>query len=320
MRALSLGLKDHGIEVIFDHEMRPYGAILLVGGTRHLGWLWQCKRRGIPIIQRLGPINWVHKYEKVTSKARWMGGLRNWNVGFVRRHLADHVVYQSNFSKGWWDSSYGATPVECSTIHNGVDTRLFTPSGESVHDRNSISLVAVEGNLAYVRQVLMTSLQTWKRVAEDHPRCTLLLVGDLTESWRTMLPNDPRVMYAGPLPHEQVPAYLRGATAFISAEINPACPNSVIEALACGTPVVGFATGALREIVTEGAGVLADYGADPWKLEPPDIDALVTAVEKVRSSYDRFSAEARKVALERFSTQKMANAYAQVIRNAVGRS
>ena len=66
--------------------------------------------------------------------------------------------------------------------------------------------------------------------------------------------------------------------------------------------------------------LLADYGADPWKLEPPDIDALVTAVEKVRSSYDRFSAEARKVALERFSTQKMANAYAQVIRNAVGRS
>ena len=45
-------------------------------------------------------------------------------------------------------------------------------------------------------------------------------------------------------------------------------PNSVIEALACGLPVVSFDTGALPELVTPGAGRVVAYGGDPWRLDP----------------------------------------------------
>ena len=46
-----------------------------------------------------------------------------------------------------------------------------------------------------------------------------------------------------------------------------------MEALACGMPVVSFDTGALPELVTQDAGRVVAYGADAWRLEPPDIAA-----------------------------------------------
>ena len=59
-----------------------------------------------------------------------------------------------------------------------------------------------------------------------------------------------------------------------SAEVNPPCPNSVIESLACGLPVIGFDSGSLKELVTDDAGCIVPYGSNPWKLETPDISAL----------------------------------------------
>jgi glycosyltransferase involved in cell wall biosynthesis len=47
-----------------------------------------------------------------------------------------------------------------------------------------------------------------------------------------------------------------------SADLNAACPNSVIEALACGTPVLGYDTGALPEMVPPKSGRIAHYGGN----------------------------------------------------------
>ncbi|MHB1383877.1 MAG: glycosyltransferase, partial [Bellilinea sp.] len=98
-----------------------------------------------------------------------------------------------------------------------------------------------------------------------------------------------------------------------SADINASCPNSVVEALACGLPVAAFDSGALAELVQGDAGVVVAYGANPWKLEKPDFPALAQASLRVLAEQDRYRRSARALAEERFSLEKMTAGYLQAL-------
>ena len=128
------GLRARGVDVTYDlNELSD--AVLVLAGTRNLIPLWRARRRGQRIVQRLDGLNWVHR-------VRW-AGLRytvraiygNANLSFIRRRLADHVIYQSQFIKGWWEDWYGTARVPASVILNGVDLDRYTPDG--LHERPS---------------------------------------------------------------------------------------------------------------------------------------------------------------------------------------
>jgi glycosyltransferase involved in cell wall biosynthesis len=118
-----------------------------------------------------------------------------------------------------------------------------------------------------------------------------------------------RIHWLGQLPTEAIPALDRSAHLLFAADLLPACPNTVIEALACGLPVCGFRTGALPEIIRGDSGRLADYGGDPWKLESPDIQSLAEGALEILSDQDRFRAGARARAVEAFGLEKMVTGY-----------
>jgi glycosyltransferase involved in cell wall biosynthesis len=124
------------------------------------------------------------------------------------------------------------------------------------------------------------------------------------------------VHWLGVVPTEQVPFYHRSAHLYFSAELNPPCPNAVIEALACGLPVVGFDTGSLLELVGPDAGRIPAYGADPWKLEPPDIPALAQAAAEVLENQNQFRAAARRRAEQAFDLEVMIDRYLKAIAKA----
>ena len=94
-----------------------------------------------------------------------------------------------------------------------------------------------------------------------------------------------------------------------AADLNPACPNSVIEALACGLPVAAFDTGALPEIITAGSGQVVPYGGDPWQLESPDIEGLAKAVNSILEDQIHYREAARRRAEETFGLDQMVEGY-----------
>ena len=98
-----------------------------------------------------------------------------------------------------------------------------------------------------------------------------------------------------------------------SAEINPPCPNSVIEALACGLPVAGFDSGSLRELVSDDAGRVVPYGGDPWKLDQPNVHALAEAVTEILSDQPRFRQSARARAESTLGVDGMVDEYLKVL-------
>jgi glycosyltransferase involved in cell wall biosynthesis len=122
-----------------------------------------------------------------------------------------------------------------------------------------------------------------------------------------------QIKWWGKVPHTDIPAIDRAADLFYSSDMNAACPNSVIEALASGTPIVAFDTGAMRELITGQSGRIVAYGGDPWKLESPDIPALTQAALVILDDLKQYRRGARTRAEEAFDVNVMVNRYLNVL-------
>jgi glycosyltransferase involved in cell wall biosynthesis len=305
------GLEKREIEVTHNLD-EDSDALLIIGGTRHLLPLWRAKRRGVRIVQRLDGVNWV-------QRVRW-SGLRytlraeygNWLLSFIRDRVADEIIYQSEFIRGWWEDWYGLAPVPGHVILNGVDLNLFAPDMESLVP--PYRLLVVEGSLA---GGLDTGLKAAVRLAEilsEQFAIELKIAGKVDGKTKAELEKDNKIIKVlGTVSRENIPELMRSSHLLFSAEINPPCPNSVIEALACGLPVVGFDTGALHELIGDEAGRRVPYGGNPWKLDPPNVPALAKAAAEVLADQERFRVGARARAEEILSVDKMVDGYLKVL-------
>jgi glycosyltransferase involved in cell wall biosynthesis len=314
---LAAGLERRGIQVCQDLNEPPYDAVLLTGGTKDLAGLRRVRRRGIRIVQRLDGINWIHRRRKGSLRHFIRAEYGNQMLALIRQQFATHIVYQSAFVHDWWEDWFGRTRLPFTVIHNGVDLDIYTPEGVNNLPIDKLRLLVVEGSLA---GSLATGLDLAVQLAETlagalHFPLELQVAGRVDERKQEECRKRSRVQldFTGILPRERIPELDRSAHLYFSAEPNPPCPNAVIEALACGLPVAGFATGALPELVGGDAGRLAPYGGDPWKLEPPDVPALAGAVLEVLGDQPRFRLAARRHAEEHFSLDRMVEAYLQVL-------
>jgi glycosyltransferase involved in cell wall biosynthesis len=143
----------------------------------------------------------------------------------------------------------------------------------------------------------------------------LAIAGNVPESMRKLISKDNSAIlnWLGLVPHEQIRDLDKNAHLLFTAEINAACPNSVVEALACGLPVAGYATGSIPELVGEDAGVVMPYGSDYWKLEAPVSDGLVQAALNVLKHLPQYQKSARKRAEDLFGLDHMVEAYQKIL-------
>ena len=304
-------LQDRGHRVVFWNSRCTPEVVLVIGGTAKLGWLWRCKSRGTKIVHRLDGINWRHKVLPTPLKGRLMSDVRNWLMLIIRNYLAHHVVYQSKFVQTWWHRRYRQAPCPESIIYNGVDLSLFKPAQKNNRERPV--LLCVEGNLQEDSATLRTITSISKHFYESGVINAALLYGGVSLTAKTQLSKVRGLCLLGNIPREKIPEVFARGDVFLNLDINSACPNSVIEALASGVPVVGFDTGSLRELVPSEAGIVVPYGGNPWKLEKPDTDALAESVKKVISRLSDYSIAARTTAEQRFGLDKMVDAYCEVL-------
>ncbi len=314
---LAAGLERQGYAVSYDLSDRPYQAVLVIGGTSSLRGLLQARREGARIVQRLDGMNWIHRLRHTGVKHYLRAEYGNLVLSQIRRRIAERIVYQSAFSHAWWERVYGSTRQPWSMVHNGVDLQAYTPSGEQDRPSDRFRLLLVEGNLGGGYEIgLETGVHLAERLqSEQQQKVELMVVGRVTPQlaaeWqgRASVP----LVFAGLVDRQRIPQIDRSAHLLYAADVNAACPNSVIEALACGLPVVAFDTGALPELVTGSAGRVVPYGGDPWRLDPPDISALASAAMDVLAEQERFRAGARQRAEEALGLEKMIEGYLEVL-------
>ncbi len=143
----------------------------------------------------------------------------------------------------------------------------------------------------------------------------LMVVGKISEAHKSRVEGRAKIpmIWAGVLPQSEIPGVMSQADLLYSADLHPACPNSVIEALACGLPVVAFDTGAVKELVTGEAGRVVPYGGDPWNIDRPDIPALAEAAAEILRNRARFSEEARRQAELHLGLDAMIDGYLKAL-------
>jgi glycosyltransferase involved in cell wall biosynthesis len=119
--------------------------------------------------------------------------------------------------------------------------------------------------------------------------------------------DDDRVVYRGSVGSAERSAVLGSAAALLHPiSFNEPFGLSVVEAFACGTPVVAFRRGSMPEVVDEGVtGFLVD-----------DVEGAVAAVERAGELDRRL---VREHALSRFGVERMVDGYLQVYARCLNR-
>lgn len=310
---LSAGLSARGIQVCSDLDETPYDAVLVIGGTRDLVGLWRARRRGVPLVQRLDGINWIHRRRRTSWRHYLRAEYGNIILSSIRLRLASSIVYQSEFVRRWWQDWYGKVHSPQRVIYNGVDIKKYSPDGRHNRPAERYRLLVVEGSIAGGYEMgLENALRLAELLVERHGLLVeLMIVGRVSSAQRGAWQARSKIplLWAGVVPLERIPEIDRSAHLLFSADVHSACPNSVIEALACGLPVVTFDTGALSEIVTGDAGRVVPYGGDAWKLEAPDMPALAKAAAEMLADQPRFRKAARRRAEEAFGLEGMIDKY-----------
>ncbi|MBI1855239.1 MAG: glycosyltransferase family 4 protein [Chloroflexi bacterium] len=310
------GLKTRGIEITHDADDSP-DAILVIAGTKNIAPLVRARRRGVRIVQRLDGINWIHRKRNTGLRHFARAEYGNFVLSFIRSRIATHIMYQSEFSHKWWEDWYGKTRSSFSVVHNGVDLNIYRPNGIGELSVDRYRLLIVEGSLGGGYDMgLDNAIELAGTLAEKYGfPMELMVVGQISKEHqaKTQARSRTPIIWEGALPRERIPQIDRSAHLLFSADLNAACPNSVIEALACGLPVVAFDTGALNELVVGGSGRLVPYGGDPWKLDPPDIPALAEAAAHILRNQLRFRAAARAQAESALGLDKMMDGYLKAL-------
>jgi len=312
------GLVNREIPYSFDITDPHNTAILVIGGTRHLHKLRVAKQNGARIVQRLNGMNWLHKVEKTPLKLYLRSEFYNRILAHIRRSMADRIVYQSQFSRDWWNMVHGERPVPSQVVYNAVDLTAYSPAGPEKPPNDHFRILLVEGHLsgAYARG-LETAVRMAQTVSKTQQiKIELMVVGDVSDALKAHVHSttpDLWVTWRGIVPREEIPAIDRSAHVLFSADLNAACPNSVIEALACGLPVVAYDTGALSELVQGGAGEVVAYGTDHWQLEDPVIPPLADACTKVLLENANYRINARQRAEASFNLDLMVDSYLKAL-------
>lgn len=306
------GLKSRGIDITYDLDSN-FESLLVIAGTRFLPRLSRVRRRGIRVVQRLDGINWVHRVKWSGARYTLRAVYGNFMLSLIRNRFADRVIYQSQFIRHWWEDWYGVADAPASVIINGVDLDTYTPAGEHERPMDKFRMLLLEGSLARgLNSGLFHAVSVAEKMSAKYPM-EIVVAGTVDEATQRKMQSSVPVKFLGTVPRGEIPNLARSSHLMYCAEVNPPCPNSVIESLACGLPIIGFDTGSLKELVGDEAGVIVPYGANPWKLEAPDVEALAASAGEVIGKQSQFRAAARMRAEAEFGLDKMVESYLNVL-------
>ena len=331
-RLVASGRAKPGVRVFYGHDLVPAPGERAAGGSvkmqklaqrfpnsptdfsvLYLGTTW--------LPRDLGPLLRIAKRRRAAIVVNqdgvgypgWAGDATEEVNRPLRRALraADHVVYQSEFSKLSADLYLGGPPGSWEVLPNAVDVSAFTPA-ERAPESGPIVLLGGDQTQAYRLEL---ALRTFAALRARNPAARLLVTGRLVSSPQPLIEElglAGHVDFGGEYAQRDAPALLREAHVLLHTKVKDPCPTLVLEAMASGLPVVYPMSGGTPELVGDEAGIGVPH-PDTWERdEPPGPEELADALEQVLAQLPRYAAAARARAVERFALEPWLDRHAEI--------
>lgn len=225
----------------------------------------------------------------------------------VRQHLIEKV---------------GVNPLRVVVVPNGVDPDVFFPIRKRTRLYRTVENVrkelgieegdAVIGTVGHITRqkgyhVLIAAIP---QILRAHPAAKFLFVGrgllrERLEKQASELGVAPRIRFAGI--RRDVPAVLNCFDVFVLPSLWEGFGTAIIEAMACGVPVVASRVGGIPEIIEDGStGLLVPPGRAELLAE-----AVIRLLDKPRKARE-LARRGRTSVTERFGIKKMTQSVAKV--------
>jgi glycosyltransferase involved in cell wall biosynthesis len=171
------------------------------------------------------------------------------------------VIAVSDYLRLELEAKIPAARGKTEVIDSGVDLERFPllPASTAAHDRPAFLCL---GGLTTRKNVVRLA-DAFERVGEG----TLTFVGDGPQ--RAALERRAGVTLLGTVSSERVPELIGASDVVCQPSLVEPFGQALLEAMACGRPVVATAVGGPPEFVPDGAGVLVD---------PLDVDAITAGL------------------------------------------
>jgi glycosyltransferase involved in cell wall biosynthesis len=219
--------------------------------------------------------------------------------GYVARNL-DAVITSSQASAAEIRRDFGVRPERLHMLGNGLDTDLFAPDPQVPRATDEILCVGrwsdPNKGIAFLVEALAKLPRSVRLVLvdEDHPD------HDARKIARVGGYED-RITITGRVETDELVRLYRRATVVAVPSLYEGFGLPAAEAMACGTPVVAAASGALPEVIETGGGGLL--------VPPADANALAKALATLFEQSEaraRLGADARQRIVDAYSWPRIA--------------
>ena len=309
-RAVSDALSREGADVLHVHQpLAGYGALASRAGAR-LPSLYSFyspapleyrSRQGMTARHRTGLVG--------TTGTAMLWAIER---ACLKRARLVHVL--SDFSAEQLWKLYAVPRERIVRIRGAAATDRFTPAPDRAAVRCALGLPADRPLLLTVRNLearmgLDNLLEAMSRVKVRFPSAVLLIsgVGSLRRALETQsqtLGLDDQVKFLGFVPDADLPRYYQAADLFVlpTRELE-GFGLVTVEALACGTPVLGTPVGATPEILRTLCPSLVFRGAAP-EVMAEDLERFLAAKERDPGAYTCLRAACREHVERRYTWER----------------
>ncbi len=236
-------------------------------------------------------LSFLHFPEMFTPRDLWQ--LKNWTKFSAEN--ADHIITISNFSKQDIISQYKIDKNKITVAYPGYDSEKFKVKSVKFEKDYIIYIGTIQP-----RKNLIRLMEAVARI----DGLKLIIVGKVGWEYEEILATPrklgiaDRVEFKGYVATDKLSNLLNGATAFVLPSLYEGFGIPVVEAMACGSPVIVSNASSLPEVVGD-AGLLVD---------PYSVDQIEQAIrtlmadQKLRQKYSK----AGLTQSQKFSWPKMA--------------